>query len=646
MHNQAFSFGAFALSLWFMALPASAATASLRDRHLSLREDQTTPRVSEQPSAIALELESESLESLHQEAALYHEKGYRRLEAYTLSRIAKKIAAQGDPVVAIVFYKRSLNLVESVRSELRHIESLSQRLGLETPQLQATLVDTFAQDIYRPLADLLLQQGRTWEAQQVLDLMIIQELDEYFQDVQTPPRDRQGQTAGPGGSETLDSWDSEQTILQDYGELQRQAVQKGQALDQLRAIPANQRTAAQNDRIAELVNFQQALSRQFNDFTQSEAVVAQVNQVTRVSRQQNLNLEDLNSLRDNLRQLENQENPERAALLYPLILKDRLELILTTPESPPLRYTVPVTQQQLETVIGQFRRYVSQPGQDPRPLAQKLYQWLIKPLEADLRAAGTDTLIYAPDGQLRYVPLAALYDGRQWLVERYRINYITARSLTDLNTHPHSQPSLLAAAFVKGSYKFNVGSNSLVFQGLPFAGVEVQALASIVPNTSLFEDQAFNPRTLVPKMDDYNIVHLATHATLISGDPESSFIVFGSGDRVTLRDIETWSLPNVDLVVLSACETALGGVLGNGTEILGLGYQMQRSGARATIASLWQVDDGGTQQLMEAFYHSLENFSESKAEALRQAQLALIQGTENLNHPYYWAPFILIGNGL
>ena len=151
----------------------------------------------------------------------------------------------------------------------------------------------------------------------------------------------------------------------------------------------------------------------------------------------------------------------------------------------------------------------------------------------------------------------------------------------------------------------------------------------------------------------------------------------GNGERITLRDIQKWSLKNVDLVVLSACETGLGGKLGNGEEILGLGYQIQMAGARAAIASLWTVDDGGTQALMDAFYAALESkdvgqdAQPTKAEALRQAQIALITGdytavgqqrglgveqrikdslppkvTSRLSHPFYWASFILIGNGL
>ena len=123
----------------------------------------------------------------------------------------------------------------------------------------------------------------------------------------------------------------------------------------------------------------------------------------------------------------------------------------------------------------------------------------------------------------------------------------------------------------------------------------------------------------------------------------------------------TWSLSNVDLVVLSACQTAVGDIWGNGEEILGFGYQIQRTGARAVIASLWSVDDGGTQILMNLFYNILSTSNVTKAEALQQAQIAMLTGDlsgvdldpsrlarpiETYRHPRYWSPFILIGNGL
>jgi CHAT domain-containing protein len=318
-----------------------------------------------------------------------------------------------------------------------------------------------------------------------------------------------------------------------------------------------------------------------------------------------------------------------------------------------------------------FRAALQNPSRDAKVSGQQLYQWLIKPIEQDLTQAQAQTLIYAPDGQLRYIPLAALYDGKQWLVQRFRINSITAASLTDLTAKPHITPRVLAAAFTQGTYSVQVGSRQVPLSGLQFAGKEVDNVAAMIPNTTKLLDRQFSRDATVPRLNDYNIIHFATHAAFVAGQPEDSFILFGNGDRVTLPDVGKWSLPNVDLVVLSACQTALGGQLGNGEEILGLGYQMQQAGAKATIATLWSVDDGGTQAVMDVFYTLLKQGKVSKAEALRQAQIALITGnykalseqpgigvreripanlpttvTSQLTHPYYWAPFILIGNGL
>jgi CHAT domain-containing protein len=196
-------------------------------------------------------------------------------------------------------------------------------------------------------------------------------------------------------------------------------------------------------------------------------------------------------------------------------------------------------------------------------------------------------------------------------------------------------------------------------------------LAEILPGSTQLLNQNFSPPTTIPQMDDYPIVHLATHAEFLPGAPEASFILFGNGDRVTLREVSTWSIPNVNLIVLSACQTAVGGELGTGEEILGFGYQLQRAGVESAIASLWSVDDGGTQALMTAFYQALST-GQTKAAAMRQAQMALIQNNQmireqtqrglavvptaggdrrftlptSFSHPYYWAPFILIGNSL
>lgn len=489
------------------------------------------------------------------------------------------------------------------------------------------------------------------EAQQVLDLLKLQELDNYLRNVRGNEKTARGVSSTP----------KEQQVKEGYEAIVNKGIKLGKELAELQKIPVDKRTSAQQQRIIELRKAEQEITKEFSEFLKSPTVTALVTQLRQVTGGENLNLKDFNSLRDNLQRLQTS-----AVILYPFILDDRLELILVTPYSPPIRRTVTVKREELNRVIAEFHLNLKQPNSNITPLANKLYNWLIKPIENDLAEAKTQTIIYAPDGQLRYIPLAALHDGKQWLVQRFGINYITAASLTDFNTKPQEKMQVFAGAFTEGSYTFKVGEQEFQFSGLPFAGKEVENLAATIPGTTKLLNGQFN-RDTVLMMNDFSIVHLATHAAFVVGNPEDSFIMFGNGDRATLRDVESWSLPKVDLIVLSACETGLGGKLGNGEEILGFGFQMQRTGARAAIASLWPVSDGGTQVLINGFYSILQKGNISKAEALRQAQIALITGnhsafgqqrgiataqriaetkTPQLNHPYYWAPFILIGNGL
>ncbi|MBF2029470.1 MAG: CHAT domain-containing protein [Oscillatoriales cyanobacterium C42_A2020_001] len=480
----------------------------------------------------------------------------------------------------------------------------------------------------------------------------MQELEDYLRNVRS-------------GGQNLYELPPEQEILKKYNALQKTAIQLGQELTTLRKIPEANRTATQQQQIAQLVKLQADLNQQFNSFTERTDVVALAKQLSPAALRQTVDLTQLDALRNDLRQL-------NAVLLYPLILEDRLELVITTPDSPPLRRTVNVKRADLNATIVEFRQALKNSGGDAKTPAQKLYMWLIKPLEADLKQANAKTIIYAPDGQLRYIPLQALHDGQQWLVQRYRINNITARSFTEFKTQPITQPRILAGGFVTGQYTFKVGDRQVAFNGLPFAGSEVDTLAMLVPSTKKLIDKLFSRDSTTSQMNEFNIVHLATHASFVPGVATDSFIVFGNGDKATLKDIESWSLNNVDLIVLSACETGLGGKFGNGEEILGLGYQFQNRGAKAAIASLWQVDDGGTQTLMTAFYTALKQGNLTKAAALQQAQIAMITGnaqtnatsdqrssvsykpgqsqtasiSRNSSHPYYWAPFILIGNGL
>ena len=331
-----------------------------------------------------------------------------------------------------------------------------------------------------------------------------------------------------------------------------------------------------------------------------------------------------------------------AVILYPLILEDRLELILINAKTPPIRRTVTISRTELNQLIVDFRAGLLDAGSDDVKVpAQQLYQAIIKPFEPELQQLNIDTIIYAPDGQLRYIPFAGLFDGKQWLAEKYKINNITAESLTSFNTKPIAKPYILAGAFGgKSEDSLRAG-----FSGLPATITEVEKISKRFPNTTSLIEANFTKIATESRANSHTILHLATHGELSIGSPEDSFILFGNGDKATIREIKDWSLSNIDLVILSACQTGLGKKLGSGVEILGLGYQMQTAGARVAIASLWQVDDSGTQALMEAFYSELQKGDVSIAEALRRAQVSLIRSSK-FNHPNYWSSFFAIGNGL
>ena len=531
-----------------------------------------------------------AIESLHQSIAISRRTGDRQREAITLANVGTLLTQGSAPEAAIVFFKQSVNVTEAIRSDLQALPQ----------EQQESFTDTVA-DTYRDLAGLLLQQDRVLEAQQVLDLLKVQELEDYLQDV-------------PGNGQTqagLDYWPAEQAMVDAYS---RTLTAEG------------------------AISFQAYLQRP--DMRQRVADLQQV------ARGQNLNPNQLYSLQDNLRQA---SHP--TALLYPLILPDRLELVLVLPDGPPIRRTVPVSREDMHGAIATFRSLLTNRRQNPVNQAQALYQWLMAPIAADLEAADIETILYAADGALRYVPLAALHDGHHWLIERFSINHITAASLTNFEERAARDVTVLAAAFSNPQrrYQIQVGDREFSLSGLEFAGLEVENISATIPKTTTLLDDNFSRARVEPQLAEFSILHFATHAEVMPGHPEESFILFGNGDRLTLRDIPQWSLPNADLVVLSACKTAVNAT-GNGEEILGFGYQIQRTGAKAAIASLWAVDDSSTQRLMTAFYVALQA-GHSTADALRLAQQALIDThadstAARLHHPYYWAPFILIGNGL
>ena len=546
---------------------------------------------------------SESLEFLTHTLILNKQLGNRNGERITLANIGKLLAKQNQPELAIFFYKESINITEEIRQDL-------QVLPVEE---QKSYVDGSISEIYRALANLLLQQKRAIEAHQIMDFLKVQEIFEYMKGIKS------------------NQDESNEVILLELEKVFREKY--NHFLDEVG------KTDGQNQNISleKLVKI--------HDFIGSEEITKITSEINKKANSQKLSPEMLVLLQSELKK----HKKENTVVLYPLILEDRLELILVSANSPPVHRTVLVNQQEFYRAIFEFRarlinrRKVNNLSDSKiMEAGLKLYNWLVKPIESNLKISGIKTIIYAPDGKLRYIPLAALYDGEKWLIERFKVNNITAASIMDLSPRRNRNIQILAGALTEGNYNFAIGERQFQFEGLPFAKVEVEKLASMFPKTKKLLGDDFTKEVMELRMASHSLIHFATHAAFVRGNPENSFILYGDGKRASLREVEKWNLKGVELVVLSACQTGVGKDLGDGGEILGFGYQMQVAGAAASLATLWRVDDQGTHEFMNDFYAALKN-DRSKVEALREAQITMINS--EYNHPYYWAPFILIGNG-
>ena len=292
------------------------------------------------------------------------------------------------------------------------------------------------------------------------------------------------------------------------------------------------------------------------------------------------------------------------------------------------------------------------------PPARLIYNWLFKPLDPYLEAEKIDTVLLCTGPKLRSLPFAALHDGKKFVIEKYNIARIPAFSLTDTTYQPKSDLQVLA-------------TGASEFEDLPsLPGVETE-LNTIVPKLWSGEkilNQDFTVENLrqFHQAGDFDIVHIASHSFFNTGSPDKSFIQFGDR-KLTLDQLANLELdlPQVDLLVLSACETALG----NEDAEFGFAGLAMQAGVKSALASLWTISDAGTVVLMSEFYQELKSTT-IKSEALRKAQLNMLQqkvyveGTEvkgskiaitlppntselelqNFDHPFYWAGFTIIGN--
>lgn len=564
-------------------------------------------------------------------------------------KLADVLHASGQPELAIYHGKRAINTLQEIRSELRSLDR----------ETQKTYIAQY-QNFYERLAGWLIDAGRLGEAQQVLAMLKDQEQYEYNRR-SLGPEATVGRTdfVGPElalAQEELALTSESRAIWSRLGRLEEHLRRLREKAPEA-SLPLPDEQERQRLRVA-----LRALNNRYAVFVQKLASTL---------RDKKVDVQDLQRLADSsndfrliLGNLRRSSRLETALIQY--VVTDQALYILahTADHSQPIMVALPATE--LHRQIRALRDALLNPRLDSLQPAQALYRHLIAPVESILDDHGTQHMMVSMTGALRYLPLAALHDGKHYLIERYSLSTFSETVTSQLKDIPG------AWSFTGFGLTHPVGG----FVALPGVREEllgVKAAAGL--DGSIFFDNEFTDSRLFSALETQTtpVLHIASHFSLSPGDDSRSFLALGDGQQLSLARMSELPFEGLDLLILSACETGLdGGSDATGREIESLGALVQKRGAKGVIATLWKVEDRSTAHLMQRFYTLRQQQKLSKAEALRRAQMEMIAGSQvstgsdnrsasrlivhspssgaslsnGFRHPHYWAPFILMGNWL
>jgi len=582
-------------------------------------------------------------------------------EARTLANMMQSWKKLGNTTFAAFYGKQAINKFQQLRSSIRTMESGVRKTYLST-----------IEDSYRDLAEILIEQGRIAEAEEVLGMLKEEEVFAFQRRDDKVARELLLTSTLTGG-ERLAVAEYEKiaeritAIALEYGDLDRERLEfpegkfpKQARLDELDRL--------RSDAILAFQKYLEGLKVEF-------AKSSKENEVAKVD----------SSLQETLREMK----ADRTAVISTIAGEKRLSIIVTTADVQ-RAHAIDISEADLNKLVGDFRRALTSPATgkpiDPRPAGQKLYDILVKPIEGDLAGIKADTIVWSLDGTLRYLPMAALWDKEKgYLAERFANSVITLASRDRLLLPPLKKDLTALGAGVSAPVD---GFSALA--AVPdeldcivtdsvnkTVSLEPVCQSGVIQGQKLL-DAKFSERAFRAAVGRYSILHIASHFKLVPGNDNDSFLLLGGGEdrRFTVKKLNSVSLTGVELLALSACNTATpGGAKENGVEIEGFGAVAQKLGARSVMATLWPVADPSTRDFMVEFYRRFASGSETKVESIRQAQLKLMRGSysseEGLKppraeafagnsqavgppfetdknapyaHPYYWAPFILFGN--
>ena len=605
---------------------ASRRLASARETEPSLRHDvyenggARAERLSHDDEAYAI-----AIQSLAAAAALGTPDPLWRAHF----QLARALHKRDQRSLAIFFGKEAIGQIQSLRSYFS---------GEDRQLDRGFLRDKV--EVYRTVADWLMEAGRIDEGLEVLKLLKTEELYDFVL------RDASVQPVA-AGSVPLTS--DEQALASEYTNALNVDSAIGAEIDHLgRLQDAGRLSPTEAKRLEQLLEGQHkaesARAERLRNFIAAGAssdmsqppVRARVIQADRLQR-------------DLLR------FPADTALAVYLLTDARLRVLIAT-RAGQTEVEIPVQETVLKRDIGHFLDAIAS-RQDVTAPAQALYDTLLKTVDQTAARAGVRHLVLWTDGALRYVPFAALYDGKKYLIEKYSVQLLSA---VDSGAAPGSRADLMQ---VRG---LGVTQSVAGYEPLPGVADELCDLVrgpieglvtrssacpqpgagrGVLPGAG-FADAAFTEArfdSLMSSPRNFSVLHLGTHFSLRPGNALRSFLVLGDGARLTLDRINALDFSGIELVTLSACQTGMGGaVTDDGREIEGLSAIVQRRGAQEVVASLWRVEDAGTAQLMHSFYTSLSTKRSDAAGALQSAQRNLLTARAGqYQNPYYWAGFVL-----
>jgi CHAT domain-containing protein len=592
--------------------------------------------------------------------------GDPEIEASVENSMMLGFRRQHRPEEAIFFGLDAVNSYQQIRKNIAGLDK----------QLQSGFVQSKS-GVYRGLAELLIQTGRLGQAEQILDLLKEQELKDLvagaaqnasagFEPIALSPAQQKAENALPDLEKK--ARDLEEMSLA-YAQIHDKPAHTAEDDAQLKSL------AADIERMSQEIH--STLYNEIIPLLDAQSAPGEAAAGTRKS-----------LLQDSLAKLDSPGRLGPNVMGIRLLLGDDHAYAIVVTATSRKRIELPASSAELRARAFDALHVLTSPSTDPRPQLHALYLIVVAPLEGELKtlAAGPNnvpTLLWSLDDALRYVPMGALYDGSHYMVERFHNVLFTPESYGHIGDSPPPKgqaPRALAMGLSKS------------YGGMPALPGVLPELDSVVHDPSvpdshgpmqgkLLPDEQFTLSALKAELDSgqpYSVVHIASHFVLIAGSGDEPFLLMG-GDKSGDPNGFDWNLSDMEnstvafrgtrLLTLSACSTAKDYTSRNGFEMDSLGMVTQQKEAQAVLATLWDVNDLSTSRIMSDFYSRwVKNPAAGKAEALRQAQLAFLHGggsapgaktgrgfetaepasspqsSLGYAHPYYWAPFVLIGN--